>query len=140
MDLVEKSVQLPCSLERAFALFTDRIDDWWPPARRHSKHPESVIALSADRFWEFAPDGDEVELGRVRAWEPPNRIVLEWFPGTDPEHPTLVEVDFISVKEGTEVRITHRATAQSLELFPLRAPRYAASWDLVLAALLAAEP
>ena len=63
MLLVEKSVLLPCSMDRAFRLFTARIDEWWPPERRHLKHPQSVIALSEDRFWESAPNGDAVELG-----------------------------------------------------------------------------
>ncbi|MCA9646356.1 MAG: hypothetical protein KC492_36975, partial [Myxococcales bacterium] len=82
MLLVEKSVLLPCSMDRAFRLFTARIDEWWPPERRHLKHPQSVIALSEDRFWESAPNGDAVELGSIKAWEPPRRIVLDWYPGT----------------------------------------------------------
>ncbi|MGE3674832.1 MAG: SRPBCC domain-containing protein [Polyangiaceae bacterium] len=126
-------------MDRAFRLFTARIDEWWPPERRHLKHPASVIALSPDRFWESAPNGDAVELGQVQAWEPPKRIVLDWFPGTDPEHPTRVEVDFVSEGEGTSVQIKHRAGPASVDLFPLRAPRYAASWDLVLQALAGAS-
>ncbi len=138
--MIEKSIHLSCSLERAFVLFTDRINEWWPPERRHIKHPQSVIALREDRFWETAPDGTEVELGSVRAWEPPRRLVLDWFPGTDPEHPTLVEVLFVADAKGTCVQVTHRAGANSADLFPMRAPRYAASWDLVLQALAASEP
>lgn len=138
MQLVEKSVHLPCSPERAFRLFTARIDEWWPPGRRHLEHPQSVIALSRERFWESAPNGDAVELGQIQSWEPPNRIVLDWFPGTDAEHPTRVEVDFVPEGEGTSVQIKHRAGPRSVDLFPLRAPRYAASWDLVLEALVAA--
>ena len=27
---VRKTIRVPCSVERAFALFTDRITTWWP--------------------------------------------------------------------------------------------------------------
>jgi hypothetical protein len=86
--VIEKSIVLGCSLQEAFRLFTAEINAWWPPDRRHSSHPHAVIALVEDRFWESDPDGGTVELGMVRAWEPPRRIVLDWYPGTDRQHPT----------------------------------------------------
>ena len=71
----------------------------------------------------------------MRAWEPPSRLLLDFYPGTDAEHPTEVEVAFRAEGDGTRVTVTHRATTASEALFPSRAPRYAASWDVVLPAL-----
>ena len=134
--MIEKSVLLPCPPERAFALFTERAGEWWPPARRHTKDPASTIRMeAAGRFFERAGDGQEVELGRVRVWQPPARLVLDWYPGTDAAHPTEVEVEFVVEGTGTRVRVVHREGPASAELFPARAPRYDASWELVLAAL-----
>ncbi len=140
--MIEKSVVLPCSIERAFALFTEEISAWWPPDRRHTGDPESTMQLLASgRFYERARDGREVELGRVRAWEPPARLVLDFYPGTDADHPTEVEVRFAGegAPSSTRVTILHRPTPASEALFHGSAPRYHASWDRVLAALVSAS-
>lgn len=133
---IEKSVWLPCAVARSFALFTREVGAWWPPERRHTGDAEGeMFLLESGRFYERARDGREVELGRVRAWEPPSRLLLDFYPGTDAEHPTEVEVAFRAEGDGTRVTVTHRATTASEALFPSRAPRYAASWDVVLPAL-----
>lgn len=137
--MIEKSVVLECDMERSFQLFTQEISAWWPPERRHTQDAESeLFLLPSGRFYERARDGREVELGRVVAWQAPTRLVLEWYPGTDREHPTEVEVKFSALGGDTTrtlVEIVHRPTDASRELFGSRAPRYDASWQLVLGAL-----
>jgi uncharacterized protein YndB with AHSA1/START domain len=136
--MIEKSIVLPCSVERAFALFTEEISQWWPPGRRHTGDPEStMLLLASGRFFERARDGREVELGRVREWEPPSRLLLDFYPGTDADHPTEVEVRFApeDAAPATRVTILHRPTPASEALFGASAPRYVASWDVVLPAL-----
>lgn len=134
--MIEKSVVLACDQARAFTLFTEQISSWWPPERRHTGDAESTIVLdAAGPFFERSRDGKQVPLGAVRVWEPPRRLVLDWYPGTDAEHPTRVEVSFVPEGEVTRVNVWHGATAASEALFPMRAPRYEASWELVLAAL-----
>lgn len=137
--MIYKSVLLPCRPPQAFSLFTERISDWWPADRRHTRDPHSQIFLSASgRFWEQARDGHEVELGRVRTWEPPHRLVLDFYVGTNAAHPTEVEVGFVSEGESTRVSVTHRPTALSEDLWKLRATIFERSWGAVLAALAAA--
>jgi uncharacterized protein YndB with AHSA1/START domain len=91
--------------------------------------------LQSGRFYERARDGHEVELGCVRAWERPNRILLDFFIATGPEKPTEVEITFAAEDGGTRVSVTHRAKPASEGLWEERAPRYAASWEVVLDAL-----
>lgn len=133
--MIHKTVLLPCLPDRAFSLFTERIDEWWPKERRHIQHAESTILLAPKRFFERGPDGTEVELGRVRAWEPPVRVMFDWYPGTGPEQPTEVEVRFVEVGASTRVEVRHGPGAAGFDLFSRRAPKYEASWDLVLDAL-----
>ena len=79
----------------AFALFTEKIGEWWPPDRRHTEDPASeIFILESGRFYERARDGHEVELGCVRSWELPRRILLDFFIATGPENPTEVEITF----------------------------------------------
>jgi len=134
--MITRSVHLPVAASEAFALFTERAGDWWPEGRRHTGDPRSAIQFGSDgRFFERGRDGREVELGRVRVWQPPGLLVLDFYMGTDPQHPTDLTVTFVPEGSGTRVTIEHRPTAASDELWNQRAPVFDRSWELVLAAL-----
>lgn len=137
--MIEKSAFLRCTPDRAFVLFTERASAWWPPALRHTTDPHSEIMMRpAGRFWEQGVDGEAVELGRITAWEPPWRLVFDFFPGTDAKHPTEVVVTFAAEAHGTLVVVEHRPTSRSIPLWDAGAPGYERAWDLVLDALAAA--
>lgn len=134
--MIRKSVLLACSPEKAFALFTEEASLWWPESRRHTGDAASAIRFTpAGRFFERASDGREVELGRVKVWDPPRRLVMDFYPGTHPEQPTEVSVIFVA--EGAETRLTleHRPTAASAEIWQVRAPAFERSWDILLPSL-----
>jgi uncharacterized protein YndB with AHSA1/START domain len=134
--MIAKTLTLPISCEAAFDLFTRRIDDWWPPDRRHLPAPSSLIALEpSGRFFERAPDGREFDLGRVREFDPPLRLVLDFFVATGADRPTEVEIRFAAVDGGSRISIAHRPTPASAEIWPTQAERYAQSWQAVLEAL-----
>ena len=134
--MIIKSVVLPCDPARAFALFTEQAGLWWPADRRHTKDATSRILMQADgRFYERAGDGSEVELGVVRLFEPANRLLLDWYPGSGPANPTQVSIAFEAIDNGTRVTIRHGPGAAGPDTFERNAPAYARSWDLVLAAL-----
>jgi uncharacterized protein YndB with AHSA1/START domain len=134
--MIVKSVILACDPGRAFALFTEHAGLWWPAARRHSKDANSTIRMEAcGRFFERSTDGTEVQLGVVRQFEPPRRLLLDWYPGTGPENPTQVEVTFEAVDGGTRVTVRHSPGSAGPAAFEGSALAYDRSWDLVLAAL-----
>lgn len=134
--MMVKSVMLPLTPLAAFELFTQKIGVWWPADRRHTQDPTSeIFLLQSGRFYERARDGQEVELGHVRSWELPSRILLDFFIATGPEKPTEVEITFAAQEGGTRVTVTHRPKPDSESLWTDRAPRYERSWNVVLAAL-----
>ena len=134
--MITKTVVLRCPPERAFALFTEEAGRWWPDARRHTDDASSDIRIEASgRFFERARGGTEVELGRVRTFVPPGRLVLDWFPGTGPASPTHVDVRFEPVTAGTLSTIVHGPGPGDAEPFERNAAAYGRSWDLVLAAI-----
>jgi uncharacterized protein YndB with AHSA1/START domain len=137
--MMVKGVTLPLAPPQAFELFAGGIDAWWPPERRHTDDPMSqIFLLESGRFYERAGDGREVELGKVRAWDYPRRILLDFFVASGPDRPTEVEITFQPQDTATRVTVTHRPKPESEALWEGRAPRYAQSWELVLAALRAA--
>jgi hypothetical protein len=134
--MMVKSVTLPLDPRAAFELFTQKIDQWWPAERRHTDDPASqIFMLESGRFYERARDGQEVELGQVRSWELPRRILLDFFIATGPERPTEVEIVFAALEGGTRVTVTHRPKPVSEGVWTEWAPRYQQSWDLILSAL-----
>lgn len=99
---------------RAFAAFVDEIGDWWRPNTLFQTTPRPPGRLAFEpgedgRLVETLANGKVFEIGRIRAWEPPHRLVFSWrqasFP---PELATEVEVRFEAVGEETRVSVEHR--------------------------------
>jgi Activator of Hsp90 ATPase homolog 1-like protein len=135
--MIRKSVVLLLAPAAAFELFTGRIDEWWPPDRRHFQDaPSQIFMLRSGRFYERTRDGREVELGRVRTWDFPRQILLDFFVATGPENPTQVEITFSALEGSTEVTVTHWPTPDNADAWEETAPRYSQSWDAVLTAFL----
>jgi uncharacterized protein YndB with AHSA1/START domain len=99
--------------QRAFDVFTTEIGLWW----RHNglfqftRRGAGVLALEpgeGGRFTETFDDGSVFEIGRVEAWEPPERLVLSWRQESfGPEQSTEVHVRFDSVGDETRVTVEH---------------------------------
>lgn len=97
---------------RVFEAFTAEIGQWWRPNPLFpftERHGRLAIEPRLDgRFTETYTDGDEFEIGRVTAWEPPTRLVLSWRAATfPPGRETAVHVRFEDVDGGTRVVVEH---------------------------------
>jgi hypothetical protein len=138
------SVEVGCPLAHAFAVFTRRIDDWWPPGHRRS--PTGRLQLEegvGGRLVEGGDDGAEVELGRVVRWDPPEGskagLAYTWRPGAPRDRTTLVEVTFTQVAGVTRVDVVHSEGDSGLGAeWPSRAARFDANWAEVLPAYVGA--
>lgn len=131
--MIEKSVWLACGQAEAFRLFTDGVSEWWPATHRLSKEADGeVFLLASGRFFERTRDGREFEMGRVREWSAPERIVLDFYLGTGPDNPTSVTITFMLDNGGTRIDVRHTETEASAALWNLRAPVFDRSWDSVL--------
>lgn len=133
--MIEKSAILPGTPAEVFARFTQRASRWWPADRRHTGDPTSRIVFEDGLLVETARDGRRVVLARVLAWEPPGRILLDFYVATGPEQPTAAEILFEAVADGTRITVRHGPKPESAALWSERAPRYAGSWERLLAAL-----
>jgi len=113
---VRHSIIVAAPQERAFTVFTQDFNRWWP--RTHKIGPaelaEAVLeGREGGRWYERDVDGSECDWGRVLVWDPPSRLVLAWqISGEwayDAALETEVEVSFVS--EGpnqTRVELEHR--------------------------------
>lgn len=132
---LERRIEVRCSVEHAFEVFTRRIDMWWPPS--HKRFADSRLVLEAregGRFYERAASGSESELGEVLSWEPPLRVRYSWWPGAD-DKPTEVEVMFRAEGDVTVVEVTHREGDAGLgDRWPERVKKFEKGWSAVLTA------
>jgi len=113
---VKKQIVVETSQQRAFRVFTDGIDRWWPREHHIGASPlERMIVepRTGGRWYSICKDGSEVEVGKVVAWEPPHRLVLTWQITAqwqyDPAFSTEVEVQFLAeTPRRTRVELEHR--------------------------------
>lgn len=129
---VHKTVSVPLAPERAFALFTARMTEFWPPEHHIGDAALAEVVMEPQvggRWFERGVDGRECEWGRVAEWQPPDRLVLLWQLGAnwqyDPDLTTEVEVTFTAEPAGTRLDLRHR----HLERYGERAQEMYAAFD-----------
>lgn len=116
MSSVEKEVIVEAPPERAFRVFTENFDSWWPRAHHIGKSDMKVAIIEprpSGRWYEVGVDGTEGDWGHVLVWEPPRRIVLAWQLNAqweyEPSLITEVEITFTPVGDAsTRVELEHR--------------------------------
>ena len=74
-------VMVDAPQERAFSVFTDGIDTWWP--REHTIGEAELKQMVLEpkvggRAYGIGVDGSESDWGRVLAFDRPSRIVVSW--------------------------------------------------------------
>ena len=129
IDAIRKTVLVDFAPAEAFELFTTRIASWWPVGT-HSYGGDDVTDVVLEprvggRLYEVTATGEQ-DWGSVLAWEPPDRVVLDWQIGE--ARGSEVEVRFSPEGPGTRVELEHRG-------FGATDPRdrHASGGDVVLA-------
>lgn len=98
---------------RVFQAFTAEIGDWWRPNGLFQPTRDLAGRLRIEpgangRLVEDHADGTSDVVGRIRSWEPPDRLVLTWRPTSfDPDQETEVHVRFEPVDGITRVVVEH---------------------------------
>ena len=107
------ALRVKASPDRAFEAFTREIGAWWKPNALFAFTPRDPGRLAFEpgadgRLIETLANGKVFEIGRVRAWEPPTRLVFGWRQASfAPNQDTEVEVRFEPVGEETRVTVEH---------------------------------
>lgn len=129
--MIRKHVDVRVPPARAFAVWTERVDQWWPPAHRRSGEVPGVLRLDphvGGALAEHLPDGTVLPYGEVLAWEPPHRLTLAFFLGGGPAAPSHVEVTFTDLAPGTRVSVVH-TRGELGDRFDGIAHRFDANWS-----------
>lgn len=116
--VVRKEIVVEAPIGRAFDVFTDRFGDFKP--REHNLLGAPIIETTFEprvggHIYDRAEDGSECRWARIRAYEPPTRVVFSWDIGPtwqlepDPANTSEVEVRFVAEgPDRTRVELEHR--------------------------------
>ena len=107
------ALRVSATPERAFQAFTQEIGAWWRPNAMFAFTPREPGVMSFEpgeggRLIETRANGKVFEIGRIRVWSPPSRLVFGWRQATFAEgQDTEVEVRFEAVGDETRVTVEH---------------------------------
>jgi uncharacterized protein YndB with AHSA1/START domain len=118
---LRKSIQVRANAARAFKVFTEGLDSWWPRTHHIGESPMVRVVMechAGGRCYSEQVDGTECDWARVTVWDPPHRFVMawlmklegqKWVPEADATICSEVEVTFNPQPDGsTFVELEHR--------------------------------
>jgi hypothetical protein len=118
IEPVRKSVRVRASVDRAFRVFTQEMDTWWPRQYHIGSSPMKRVVVEGrpgGGIYTEQEDGTVCPWASVRIWQPPNRFVMVWQVSPDWRYePDIgkcseVEVRFTPGDDGTTlVELEHR--------------------------------
>jgi hypothetical protein len=91
--IVRKSVRVQVPVERAFSVFVEQMETWWPASHHIGDTPFQAIFVEprvGGRWYERNAKGAEGEWGTVLAWDPPHSVRFSWHLGPGHDSPDWV--------------------------------------------------
>jgi uncharacterized protein YndB with AHSA1/START domain len=117
IEPVQRDVVVDVPIERAFEVFTRRLDAWWPRDSHHVGPMPAIAVVEPEvggRMYSLAEDGSQCDWGRVLEIEEPTVLRFAWLLTPDwqfepdADKASDVTVTFEAVAEGsTRVTLTH---------------------------------
>lgn len=112
IEPINLSFEVACPVDRAFAVWTGGIAQWWPADHTVSGESDLTVILEGrpgGRIFERCASGVEHVWGAVTIWEPPSRLGYTWHLNRDRSDATDVEIRFVPQGDRvTRVEIEHR--------------------------------
>jgi uncharacterized protein YndB with AHSA1/START domain len=148
--VVRKSVRVNASIERAFQVFVEQMETWWPRSHHIGAGEWELIVIEprvGGRWYEQDAAGRQCDWGTVLEWNPPHKARFTWHVGPkrdsggwgyDPDMSRASEVELRFTAEGgnTLVELEH----SKLERHGIGAEKLRAifdgpgAWEEILAA------
>lgn len=131
--VVIKSVRVKAPAERAFRVFVEEMETWWPVTHHIGKEPFELIVVEprvGGRWYERTASGAECQWGTVLGWDPPHSVRLSWHVGPGHDSPDWVADMDISKASEVEVRFTPLAPEMTIvELIHSKLERHGQGWE-----------
>jgi len=119
--VVRKSVRVQAPVERAFSVFVEQMETWWPATHHIGSTPFEAIFVEprvGGRWYERNSKGGQCDWGTVLAWDPPHLVRFSWHVGPGYDSPDWKFDGDMSKASEVEIRFSpaeHGATLVELE-------------------------
>ena len=140
LDPMVYTIEVPCSQEKAFSVFVNNFDSWWPLAKRSVSmiSGETAKSVSLDpkpggKIVEIGHDDTEHLWGTVMSYDPHDLFSMDFHMGLPPgESASVVEVRFTALEdERTRVVLTHSNWEAYGDLAEMMRGGYGSSWVMI---------
>ena len=118
IEPVRKSIRVKTTADRAFRVFTEHMDSWWPRTHHIGSAPLKRVVMECHpggAVYSEQEDGTLCPWGSVIAWRPPYEFAMawqikpDWSYEPDPTKCSEVHVRFTPTDDGgTLVELEHR--------------------------------
>ena len=115
--VVRKSVRVQVPIERAFSLFVEQMETWWPATHHIGEKPFETIFVEprvGGRWYERDVAGNLNDWGTVLAWDPPHRVTFSWHVGPGHDQPDWVCDRDVAKASEVEIRFSAEGPATTL--------------------------
>ena len=137
---VIKTIVVPCSREKAFVVFVDEIDTWWPLGKRSVSAMKGGVAKSVSidkrpggRIVEIGHDSMAHLWGTVISYDPFDSLTMDFHIGLPkPATASVVSVRFTALgADRTRVVLTHSTWEAYGDLAGDMRGGYGSSWGMI---------
>jgi uncharacterized protein YndB with AHSA1/START domain len=115
--VVRKSVRVQVPIERAFSVFVEQMETWWPATHHIGEKPFETIFVEprvGGRWYERDVAGNLNDWGTVLAWDPPHRVTFSWHVGPGHDQPDWVCDRDVAKASEVEIRFSAVGPATTL--------------------------
>ena len=115
--VVRKSVRVQVPIERAFSVFVEQMETWWPATHHIGEKPFETIFVEprvGGRWYERDVAGNLNDWGTVLAWDPPHRVTFSWHVGPGHDQPDWVCDRDVAKASEVEIRFSAEGPATTL--------------------------
>ncbi len=140
LDPIIKTIEVPCSQEKAFGVFVNEMGTWWPLDKRSiSMHSGGKPAKSLridpkedGKIVEIGHDDTEHLWGTIKSYDPHDSISMDFHMGLPAETASLVEVRFTALAtERTRVELTQSNWEAFGEMAEMMRSGYGSGWVII---------
>lgn len=105
LDPIIKTIEVPCSQEKAFRVFVSEMDTWWPLGKFTTSamggQPAESIRVEAKQggtITEIGPDQAEHLWGTIKSYDPNDFVAMDFHFGPPGEHEKIVDRSLLEVR------------------------------------------
>ncbi len=140
LEPIVKTIEVPCSQEKAFGIFLTEMGTWWPPDQRsmslmHNGKPAKSLRVESrlgGQIIETASDDAEHLWGTIKTYDPFDYVSMDFHMGLPPDTASLLEIRFTSIEdERTQVELTHSNWEGFGDMAEMMYKGYGSSWSLL---------